>query len=280
MATLLAQYLLNEGPGENTTLSDSSGNGNHLTLDLNGRSDHWSTLTNGSRCIYQGGRTTGISAVKAPCPTLYEGLTKLTMVCVLQDMSGYSSGVRGVFIGTDGGNGNIMFGNSAAAQDFDCRWNYELDGDSTGPDYSRVYRDPTDKAAMAVYIVEYNYLDAAASEDHLVILRNMVPEALVKTEGGLENHPSPADLAWAKFCLFNRPAKNSGWIGRYGYVEFWDGQLTAQEKQDATDALLLDCDEPWMGAPSTSVSFTQEPTSTAITEDSVTAQATAESDAP
>ena len=77
---MLAQYLLNEGPGENTTLLDNSPNGNHLTLDLNGRNDHWTTLSNGSTAIYQGNRTAGIVAVRSPTPAIYEGKQVVTMV--------------------------------------------------------------------------------------------------------------------------------------------------------------------------------------------------------
>lgn len=278
MATLLARYLINEGSG--STIADASGNGHPLTLTDTGNGG-WdlSTMANGTS-IYSG--AVGDNNVKAQndnLPLLLASLGQVTAVMAIQDMEGTSSYHRMWIMSQSASNG-ILGATLGGTETLEGRWNYE-DGITNTVRYRWYADDWAPVGSMGdnqVLIMEFDG-QAAAGSRQTIWSDNVVLSSNIEQESGTST--LPPNMSPYQFCLLNRPNMARACKGNMGYFELWDGKLTAQERADATTNLLVDCDTAWDAAPPpTSVSFTSEPSATNIDTDSVTANATAESDAP
>ena len=237
MATTIARYLFNEASTGTTptTVADSSGNGNNLSITYNG-SASWTSVGAGNGLDFTAAPITTNSA-KAEISNIsangsigssLDGATQCSFILVVDVDAGSASGSRIFQLGTDTGNGELAL----VEGEFDLFVRIDGNTAATFPQLSGL--------GLQVVTCVIDTTEAVQA-DRVKVWYNNVEQTAIVADTAL-NATIDANNSSFDFVLGNRPSANRNFDGKMYYFELFSDKLTAQEISDSATALAADND--------------------------------------
>lgn len=244
-AVSIARYLLDEASSGTapSTCADDEG-GHDLTIDYGTSHANWSSNADGNGLDFlstSGAAVAEIADMSAAGSIggQLDGLKEASLIFVARIDNGHANSNRVVFLGSSSGNGELAI--TAGTADLELRFGEENSGGDTK------FNVTHDGSEHIYHCVWDSALAGAATTRAKLWIDGVEQTAAVGTIP--QNHTLITQAAGISFCLGNRPSANRQIDAALWYCELFTGKLSASEISDSYDALLLDHDSNWAGAP-------------------------------